>query len=164
MRLSRRRGELRLRLDPVEVDVLTAVLTELADALADDALDGDDPVRQRLFPAAYRDDGAAAEEFRSITESALTADRVERTRRCVADLAGAPAPGGGTEVTLDDDAGTRWITTLNDVRLALGTRLGITEDDPGDDAEDPDAPDFQQRAIYYWLTGLQDSLVQSLMG
>ena len=139
--------------------MLSAVLAELADALAAETLAADDPVRQRLFPAAYREDRAAAEDFRSITESALRDERVERTRRCSSELAGGTEK-GSLELQLDDEAGTRWITTLNDVRLALGTQLGITEDEP---EEDPDAPDFQQRAIYYWLTGLQDSLVRSLM-
>jgi hypothetical protein len=50
---------------------------------------------------------------------------------------------------------------LNDLRLALGTRLGITEDDDPD--LDPVDPAAQSRVIYYWLTALQDSVVQGLM-
>ena len=65
-----------------------------------------------------------------------------------------------TQVELDADGGQRWIQVLNDLRLVLGTRLGITEED-GD--LDPAAPDFQQRSVYYWLTALQDSLVRALM-
>jgi hypothetical protein len=156
--VSRRRGGLRLRLDAIEAQVLSAVLTDIADAMDDDALAPDDPVRQRLFPAGYRDDDAAAAEFRGLTESTLRTERAERARACVAELAQPTA--AGVDVPLDEAAATRWITALNDVRLALGTRLGITEDEPDDD---PDAPDFQQRALYYWLTALQDSLVHALM-
>jgi hypothetical protein len=47
---------------------------------------------------------------------------------------------------------------LNDLRLALGTRLGITEDDDHV-VERPDDP----RVVYYWLTGIQDAVVQALM-
>jgi hypothetical protein len=178
VRVSRRRGEVRLRLDAVEVQVLSALLTEIAEAFSTDVLAADDPVRLRLLPDAYRDDDAAAEEFRSLTESALRTDRADRARRCVDELTNAGAAADGVDLHLDDDAGTRWITTLNDIRLALGTRLGITEDEPDDEADgdadqrdddadeiddDADAPEFQQRMLYYWLTGLQDSLVRALM-
>jgi hypothetical protein len=50
---------------------------------------------------------------------------------------------------------------LNDLRLALGTRLGVTEEDDHDvDATDPRE---QPRLIYYWLTAVQDSVVHGLM-
>ena len=50
---------------------------------------------------------------------------------------------------------------LNDLRLALGTRLGVTEDEPTD--IDPADPRAQSWAVYYWLTALQDALVQTAM-
>jgi hypothetical protein len=161
----------RLRLEPVEVHVLSTVFTELADALESDALPADDPVRQRLFPAAYRDDEAAATEFRELTERTLRSERTERARSCVVEAGSGGSAGSGSEdaaaagvdLHLDSDAGTRWITALNDVRLVLGIRLGITEDEMGDPDDPADAPHGQQRALYFWLTTLQDSLVQAMM-
>jgi hypothetical protein len=155
----------RLRLEPVEVHVLSTVFTELADALEADALPATDPVRQRLFPAGYRDDAAAATEFRDLTESSLRSERTERARRCVVEVAqdADEAAARGVDLHLDADGGTRWITALNDVRLVLGTRLGITEDEMGDVDDESDPPHAQQRALYFWLTTLQDSLVQALM-
>ena len=54
-----------------------------------------------------------------------------------------------------------WLTGLNDVRLALGTTLGIDADTPDQlEEDDPRAPHLD---VYHWLTWMQDSLVQVLM-
>jgi hypothetical protein len=142
-------------LEPVEAQVLETLLEELANTLESDELDAADPVRQRLFPAAYRGDPEAEAEFRSLTESSLRIERTDRARQCAEQLVG-----GVTDIAFDADSGQRWIQVLNDLRLALGTRLGITEDDG---ELDPDHPDFKQRSLYYWLTAVQDSLVRALM-
>lgn len=157
MKVSRRHGAVRVRLEPVEAVLLRSLLDDLADTLEADALEADDPVRERLFPAGYRDDDAAAAEFRSLTEQSLRSERSERARGVAARL---EEPGAGP-LELDGDEGERWIQVLNDLRLALGTRLAITEEDEPD--FDPDEPDAQQRAVYYWLTGVQDALVGALM-
>jgi hypothetical protein len=156
VKVSRRHGRLRLRLEPEEVTLLSMLLDEL-DAVLDDPADPGDPVFQRLYPAAYRDDADAEAEFRSLTESSLRTARSERIAACRADLVTGP----DIELT-GPDAGRRWIQVLNDLRLALGTRLGITEDDEPD--LDPTDPAAQPRVIYYWLTAVQDSVVQELMG
>lgn len=147
-----RRGGLRLRLEPVEVSVLTALLTQLDATLGGE--DADDSVVQRLYPSAYPDDDAADADYREITESGLRAERQERAAACAAELA--------AQVDLSDRAvATRWIKVLNDLRLVLGTRLGVTEDDPEFDLADPEE---QPRMVYHWLTGVQDAVVHALMG
>jgi hypothetical protein len=155
VKVTRRRGIPRLQLEPVEAHILESLLDELASTLESDGLDAADPVRQRLFPAAYRGDAEAEAEFRSLTEFSLRTERTERARQCAEQL-----NGGATDIAFDAESGQRWIQVLNDLRLALGTRLGITEDD-GD--LDPNDRDFQQRSVYYWLTAVQDSLVRALM-
>jgi len=144
-----------LRLEPAEAELLALLFDELDELLDDDT--ADDAVLQRLNPPAYRDDAAAEAEFRALTASGLQAERAQRTAACRAELARS------TDVELTDaEAGRRWIQVLNDLRLALGTRLGVTEDD--DHGIDPSAPDAAQREIYYWLTAVQDSVVRGLMG
>ena len=155
MKLSHRRGELRLRLDALERSVLTTMLTDLAAALEPGALEETDPVRQRLYPDGYRDDTDAASEFRALTEDSLVVQRVQRIDACLAQL------DADTDIVIDAEAGAAWITALNDLRLAVGTRLGIADEDH--DEVDPDDPLAPQWAAYYWLTGLQDSLVHELM-
>ena len=154
MRVSRRRGRVRLQLSPAEAEVLASLFDEVALALRVDALPEDDPVRQRLFPAAYPDDADADVEFRSLTEEGLRTDRAERATACAVQLR------SGGDLTLDDGGVDRWIKALNDLRLALGTRLEITEDEPDLDEA---APDYHERTAYYWLTALQDSLVRAVL-
>ncbi|SHH01497.1 protein of unknown function [Jatrophihabitans endophyticus] len=148
-----RRRPLRLAFTDVEAQLLTGLLDDLGTLLA--AEDADDPVQQRLFPAAYPDDGDAEAEYRGLTESSLRDERVERIAACVAELA------RDATVTLGgEDVSRRWLQVLNDLRLALGTRLGVTEEPPAIDPTDPEA---QPWLIYDWLTGVQDAVVTALM-
>jgi hypothetical protein len=154
VKVAGRRGRLRLQLEPAEIELLTNLLDQLATLL--DEADGDDDVMQRLNPAAYQDDPRAAGEFRALTEDGLRAQRDERIAACRADLSRE----GDIDLSAPE-AGERWIQLLNDLRLSLGTRLGVTEDDNHD--IDPTDPQAQSRLIYYWLTAVQDSVVRALM-
>lgn len=69
-----------------------------------------------------------------------------------------PATGG--KIVLTPEQADAWLTALNDVRLALGTALGIENDTPDQlDLDDPRAPHLD---VYHWLTWMQDSLLQAL--
>jgi Domain of unknown function (DUF2017) len=151
--VSAKRGRLRVHLDPVEVDVLTTLLGELDTAVRDTDLD--DPVVARLYPSAHPDDESAAVAYRELTESGLRDERTARIGACLADLARSRDLDLG-----DPEDATRWIQVLNDLRLALGTRLGITEDDAEVDLDDPEQ---QPRVLYHWLTAVQDMVVTRLM-
>ena len=112
-----------------------------------------DPALARLLPDAYKDDDEAAGEFRRLTESSLRRDKVNAAERLLAAL---PADGPG-EVRLDPETTESWLSTINDVRLALGTRLEVTEEMAEPDPEDPDAPAY---VVYLWLTELQGVLIE----
>lgn len=155
MKVTGRHGRLRLRLEPDEARLLSSLFDQL-EAVDDEGFDPHDEVRRRLYPSAYPDDDEADVEYRALTESGLRTERRERIAACRADLNRA----GDVDLG-DSDAGRRWIQVLNDLRLSLGTRLGITEDD--DQQIDPTAADAQPRLVYYWLTAVQDSVVQGLM-
>jgi hypothetical protein len=51
---------------------------------------------------------------------------------------------------------------LNDLRLAIGTRIGVTDDDQDLDAR-ADPAQAGGWAIYSYLTGVQDTLVRTLL-
>ena len=58
-----------------------------------------------------------------------------------------------------------WLGALNDLRLALGTRLGVSEDDPEQFANlTEDDPSWTSHLVYNWLGGLQELLVHCLSG
>jgi hypothetical protein len=159
VKVSRRRGVIRLALDPVEVQVLGQLLDEL-DELIEVMAPDDEPTR-RLFPSGHRDDEDAAAQFRELTEQGL-----RDTRKVRYGLIRAALPVGGGVIELSGEDQTPWLTTLNDLRLALGTRIGVTEDETpfaSGDSDDPDDPDAQGWALYYWLTALQDCLVKAAM-
>jgi hypothetical protein len=64
------------------------------------------------------------------------------------------------EITLEPEAVEQWVAALNDVRLALGVVLEVTEDEQVIDPDDPRAHGFD---LYHWLTWLQGSLVEVLL-
>ncbi|MGY1780773.1 DUF2017 family protein [Geodermatophilus sp. SYSU D01036] len=157
MRPFRRKGsDVVARLEPAEAGVLGLLLDQLEQLLGADPEDVDgDPVVARLLPAGHRTDPEIAADYRELTESALRAGKTE-------DLAAVRAtlPADGGEVRLDRDQAGAWLRTTNDLRLALGERIGITEET--EPPEDPSGEEGQQLAVYYWLTGLQGSLVDAV--
>jgi hypothetical protein len=156
MKPFRPRGDaLVARLDPAEAGVLGMLLDQLEMLLdSDDA--GGDAVLARLLPDGNRNDAEAAAEYRELTESSLRSGKADDLAMVRASL-----PDGGGDVVLDPDQAAAWLRSTNDLRLALGTRLEISEDtEPPDDVVDEES---QQLAVYYWLTSLQGSLVDALI-
>ena len=118
----------------------------------------EDPVLARLLPDAYGDDPEAAGEFRRYTEHDLRSGKVAAAQTVLATL---PADGGRVRLSAGD--AEAWLRSLNDVRLALGVVLGITEDYEREFAElDPDDPREAYLHVYDFLTFLQETLVRAL--
>ncbi len=157
MRPFRRKGdELLARLEPAEARILALLLDQLEQLLTAETEDvAGDPVLDRLLPAGHRSDPELAADYRELTESSLRAGKAEDLATV---RAGLPLDGG--TVRLDPEEAGAWLRTSNDLRLALGTRLDIQEDT--EPPEDLAGEEGQQLAVYYWLTGLQGSLVDAL--
>ena len=119
----------------------------------------EDEVLARLLPEGYRDDPEAAAEFRRFTERDLRSRKIAAASTVLSTL------GSGGKITLDADRAQAWLLLLNDLRLAIGTRLSITEDYEAVAASlAPDDPQLPMYELYEWLTWLQDSLVRALSG
>jgi hypothetical protein len=118
----------------------------------------DDPVLARLLPDGYTDDPAASAEFRRYTEESLRSGKIAAAQAVLTSL---PARGG--QVRLSEPECQQWLRALNDVRLALSVRLGITDENEDLSerlsAEDPRAAYVW---VYQWLAYLQDSLIEAL--
>jgi hypothetical protein len=170
MRFTRHRGKVRADVDAVEAQILAQLAHEILEIIgpapvaqdplaalvglpADEVHPPDDPVTARLFPDAYRDDAGAASDFRRYTDADLRSRKRDNAQLL---LLSVPEDGGRLE--LDRDQVDSWLECLNDLRLALGTALGVTEETDIDELEEGD-PAYQSLAIYGWLGYLQESLL-----
>ncbi|MFJ9902747.1 DUF2017 domain-containing protein [Streptomyces sp. NPDC101152] len=137
-----------------------------------------DPVLKRLFPDAYSDPEGTPEakeaeeqrayssEFRRYTENDLRAGKRENALAVIRTLdALTPAADGGAVLELSTEESRQWLGSLNDLRLAIGSRLEIVDEDDTDllyrlPDEDPRKPMVM---AYLWLGGLQETLVTTLL-
>ncbi|MFJ3948474.1 DUF2017 domain-containing protein [Streptomyces sp. Je 1-4] len=181
-------------LDEVEISILRSLAVQLMELIgpgeetgeseSDDLLasvfnDGPseppaDPVLARFFPDAYGgpdlvpddDVRAASAEFRRYTENDLRSRKREDALALIRALDTLAPEGGSAELRLKPDECRQWLGALNDLRLAIGTRLEVTdEEDGGELLRLPDSdPRKPMVMAYLWLGGLQETLVESLMG
>jgi hypothetical protein len=139
--------------EPVKQDDLEHMV-----GLSDNTEVPDDPVLARLLPDAYRDDAAAAGEFRRYTEHGLRAGKVAAAATVLATL-----PENGGRVRLTVEQAEVWLKALNDIRLALGVRLNVTEDqDEMLERMEDGGPEAAGLWVYNWLSGILETLVEAL--
>lgn len=140
-----------------------------------------DPALARLFPDAYGGPDAPGEsgkpeeelrelssEFRRFTEMDLRSGKREDALTVVRTLdALSPVGDGGAVLTLTADECLRWLRSLNDLRLTIGTRLEVSDEDQGEEGSLYRLPDSDPRKpmvmAYLWLGALQETLVETLM-
>jgi hypothetical protein len=102
---------------------------------------------QRLFPPAYEDDPEAETGYR-----AMVGRELEQSKGAA--LGTLSETADATE--LSDEELNSWLRALNDIRLWLGTLLDVSEDETGDDPEDP------PHILYHVLTALQSLIIDAL--
>lgn len=165
-------GRLVIRLDELERGVLAALAAQMLALVEPAAADPDadplealvgmssapvppptDPALARLLPDAYREDAEASADFRRFTERGLRETKAVHARAVLDQLERS-----GDKVTIAGEEADSWLGLLNDLRLTLGTRLGISQDDEPELREGDEARD-----VYDWLTFVQDSLVRCLL-
>ena len=152
--------------DPFEDLVSRLGLPRLKDLGDDVAAAPRDPALERLLPSAHRQDPALAAEFRRLTEYGLRERKAANLATAISALQGAD----GDKLTVDKGQAQAMVVALTDVRLLLGERLGLRTDEDADDLQDrleaasSDDPQLYLAAYYDFLTWLQESLIQALMG
>ena len=170
-----RKGGVWLTLDGVDTRILRHLFTEMLELLgpeeptSDDPLMAalgigthterpDDPALARLFPDGYLDDPEAASEFRRYTEPTLR-EAKRAAARAAMETIGQPRE----RQLLTPEQAEAWLRALNDTRLVLGERLGVTEDvEALIDSLDDDDPRLGLFWVYDRLTYLQEMLVRAL--
>lgn len=170
-----RKGGISVAFGTDESRVLRHVLGEMVELLGpDDAAEEDplavavgigtstevpaDPALARLFPDGYTDDPAASADFRRYTEAGLRS-----VKRAALETALATVGEPGERVALTPDQAEAWLRALNDTRLVLGERLGISDEiEEVVESLGEDDPRLALFWVYDRLTYLQESLVQAL--
>jgi len=143
-----------------ELEAITGIRTG-------NSLRPEDATMARLLPDFYRSQrshpaGSANAESLNAALRSLHEPTIIDAKRAAAQRLLATIPQGGGRFELTNEDANAWITAVNDVRLALGTMLGIGPDGP------ERLPDNHPLAghldVYQWLTVLQEYLVLALMG
>lgn len=152
-----RDGGFDLRIPPEERDILRSAGPSLREVLVDRATAieaGEDEAVDRLFPEAYPEDAERQAEFRLLAHDQLL-DSHLGALAVLEETADADH--------LDEDQLLAWMRALNNIRLVLGVRLGVTEDrdEWPRTRNDPRAPAF---AVYDYLTYLQGEIIDALSG
>ena len=163
-------------LEPHEVSLLTNMATSIQEML-DERQSGapSDPLEQltgirtgnpapppdettaRLLPDFIKERDDANPALRSLHEPEIIDAKMAAAQRLIETL-----PTGGGRVELTEGDAQAWIAAVNDIRLALGTILGIGPDGP--DRLPDGHPMAAHLDVYHWLTVLQEYLVLGLMG
>lgn len=159
----RRGGRVDLTLEGPEADLLRGLPAELRALYESDT---PDPAHDRLFPRAYLDptEEQAEQQWQELVYPELLEGRLANLERITGALDDADTGRKDRLVVhLDPDDVQAWLAVLNDARLALGTRIGVTDDTDLTEL-DPDDPNAPVLAAYGWLTYLEGELVETLLG
>ena len=189
-KFARKRGMITTQLSAYEVELLSSLVRQLVELVSDgepagfterphtsdpfDALVADlqgeqdepeiseDPVLKRLFPTAYPDDPASSADFRRYTERDLRTQKVAEAQ-VVLDRLEATAL-GAHDLKIPRDEVEAWLRTLTSVRLAVATRLGITDAESAEELSE--LPDEDPRSfmvsVYDWLGFAQETRIGAL--
>jgi hypothetical protein len=139
-------GAYELRIPEDERALLRDLVGQLRDLLVATT---DDASVRRLFPPAYPQDAERDQEFQALVRDELLGGRLNALDTVESTVDGE---------RLDEEQVAAWMSTLNDLRLVLGTRLDVDEELPDLDPDDPMAPAY---AVYEYLGWLLSQVVDA---
>jgi hypothetical protein len=150
-RIRRRgRGSYEVRLRSNEQALVHALVRQLREQMLAST---DEPHLRRLFPPAYANDAE-----RDAGYQVLTRDEMLEGRLAALDVVERTLDGAHE---LDRTELTAWMTTLNSLRLVIGTLLDVDEDVHEIDESDPLAPEY---AVYDFLGWVLAQAVDAMTG
>ncbi len=128
---------------------LKMLIVQLADEL-NQSIGDDNPDLARLFPTAYAKDPELDAGYQILARGELIDHRT---------TAFDTVKSSATKDVLDDEQLTAWMGVVNDLRLVLGTRLDVSEDDRELSEDHPDARAYE---IYMLLGHVLSEIVDGL--
>jgi Domain of unknown function (DUF2017) len=148
-------GGIRLALEEHEADLLRQLFKEMKLLLEAD-IPPSDAVIKRLYPDAF-DDEQRAQAYRELIGDELQ-NRKLAALRTAEDLVGEA---GAVDAALDEEEVDRLLALVTDIRLAIGTRLDVTEERMAAELQ-PDDPDVAALSVLHWLGWLQESIIEAI--
>lgn len=138
-------GEMVVRLE----DNVRGLIRKVSEELREVLLVNEPELTRRLYPTAYPDDEQMNADYQEMVHDQLLMQRLDGIDEL--------------QATIDDDVITldtadAWMSTINQVRLVLGTRLDIGEDEMDIDEDDPNA---QSLVIYQVLSYVLEHLTDA---
>lgn len=118
----------------------------------DELLELDVEETTRLFPTAYHDDPERDAGYQILARQQLIDSRREAISLMEATV---------EQDVLTEEELTAWMGIVNDLRLVLGTRLDVSEEDHD---IDPDAEDADLHLLYHQLGYVLSEIVDALTG
>ena len=144
--------EIEISLSPDETSLMTSLLQEMRTLLKADL--PNDAIKGRLFPPAF-DDPEQEKAFEELTRSELEDAKLAAVRAVDEQLKAT----GGSEITLDDEGVGTWLRLLTDLRLAIGTRLEVTEETMATEI-DPSDPNAAALSVMHWLGWMSEAILE----
>jgi Domain of unknown function (DUF2017) len=139
-------GRYRFRLADHDRQLMRALAPQLREAMMTSGV----AELKRLHPPAYANDADRDAEYQALVHDELLEKRLAALERVEATV---------DADEIDEAELNAWMTTVNNIRLILGTRLDVSEDEDFPDPTHPQAPEY---AIYYELGFILDQIVGAL--
>lgn len=189
-KFARKRGMITTSLTAYEVELLSSLVRQVVELVSDGEPAGfaappvsedpferlvadlqvdpdepeisEDPVIRRLFPTAYPHDAAASSDFRRFTERDLRAQKVTEAQIVLDRLATTGL--GSHDLRIPREEVEAWLRTLTSVRLAVATRLGISDTTTAEELNElpEDDPRSFMVSVYDWLGFAQETMITAL--
>jgi hypothetical protein len=143
--VSTRGGKVGVRLD----DTMRSLLRQVSEELREVLLVDDDTQTRRLYTTAYPDDEKLESGYQDMTHDQLLMQRLDGIDQLQATV---------DEEEISIEVADAWMSTINQIRLVLGTQLDVGENDLDINEDDPLATTL---VVYQVLTHVLEELTQA---
>ncbi len=130
-------GTYAVDLDPPVRELVGSFIDQLRDLL-----DTDSALLERLFPPPYGDDAERNEGY-----AVLAGAELREQRHAALDLVSTHLD----DEVLDEEQLLAWMRSLNDIRLVMGTMLGVTDDSVEPELDEEDAAAYSMYEFFGYL-------------
>ena len=154
--VEREGAHFRINIGRDERELIRRLMAEMRSLLTEST--DDDGRMKRIFPAAYHQEGDRAfnDEYQRLMREEILTSRLKGLDAVDSFMAQA----SGDRAMLTESEMMAFLQALNGIRLVLGTMLDITDDDH-ELAFDPNDPNARTVALYGYLGGLLDEIVDA---